>query len=354
MISDIESSRNMKRLYINSAHIKNPIIDLSILTQSNWPLNYSENQSISDLIFKIKKNHVNNMSGIENELSSFEIFYKNNFKGKILNLNLFYGSMEVNALFNNRLYCIQMSTIQGLIVSMLNNREEITISMIKFLMNGEINKKITNNLKNNEKRNTTNQVRKNPFVDILASSSKTGLLLPKNPIFSKDNESFIDKSLKEIIANEKINTELDKIPLSSLLSHIIPLAKIGLIEYNQDSQVVKINRGFYYSSNKIMLGVAKAKTNIKVEESNNQSIVENSKDIDILNHRKNLIDSHIIRIMKQKQRVFFEELCNIITDSLSNIFIPDKTIIKQRIENLTDRQFIKRADDNYNIYIYIA
>ena len=39
-----------------------------------------------------------------------------------------------------------------------------------------------------------------------------------------------------------------------------------------------------------------------------QSVIENNKDIDILNHKKNLIDSLIIRIMKQKQRIFFEAM----------------------------------------------
>ena len=45
----------------------------------------------------------------------------------------------------------------------------------------------------------------------------------------------------------KIKFELEKIAISSLLTHIIPLVKIGLIAYNQESQVIKINREFYYS-----------------------------------------------------------------------------------------------------------
>ena len=50
----------------------------------------------------------------------------------------------------------------------------------------------------------------------------------------------------------------------------------------------------------------------------------------------------------------FDELKNNVTVEVKNYFIPDVVLLKQRLENLIDRNFIERDVNNPDTYIYIA
>ena len=89
----------------------------------------------------------------------------------------------------------------------------------------------------------------------------------------------------------------------------------------------------------------------KIQKENNNE----SKEIShfLLEDRKYQIDASIIHNLKLYQKLDFNELKKYVTQSLSNYFAPEDNIIKARLDNLIDRNFIERDKDNNDIYIYI-
>jgi len=142
-------------------------------------------------------------------------------------------------------------------------------------------------------------------------------------------------------------------------SHISPLIKSGLLllddkkweKKGQDiqndldltmSSTVSINMNFYSKHTKIKYNLAK----------NNEKIITSHKPDAIEAERKYLIEASIIRIMKNKKSIEHNELTNEVIKSLNSSFLPHLLMIKQRIESLIERQYLKRSEKNYNFYIY--
>jgi hypothetical protein len=73
----------------------------------------------------------------------------------------------------------------------------------------------------------------------------------------------------------------------------------------------------------------------------------------IVTQRKNIIQSIIIRMMKSRKSMdhnsLYEEVCKNCT-----LFVPDKKFIKSEIESLIEREYIKRCENDPNMYIYIS
>lgn len=65
------------------------------------------------------------------------------------------------------------------------------------------------------------------------------------------------------------------------------------------------------------------------------------------------IDSVIVRIMKARKTLEHQDL---ISNVLSQIvlFRADARLVKKRIENLIEREYLKRDDENPNLYTYLA
>jgi hypothetical protein len=80
--------------------------------------------------------------------------------------------------------------------------------------------------------------------------------------------------------------------------------------------------------------------------------VQKQEDSIILN-RSHIIDSTIVRIMKTRRRLSHSQL---LVDTVSHIklFEPEVSLIKTRIEDLMNRDFIERESHDMNTYVYIA
>ena len=74
----------------------------------------------------------------------------------------------------------------------------------------------------------------------------------------------------------------------------------------------------------------------------------------ILEDRKYQIDASIIHVLKKYRKLSFDDLKNKVTLEVKNYFIPEITLLKQRLDNLIDRNFIERDQNNLDTYIYIA
>jgi cullin 3 len=56
--------------------------------------------------------------------------------------------------------------------------------------------------------------------------------------------------------------------------------------------------------------------------------------------------------MKSKREIPHNELISEVLNNITNLFLPDINAIKQRIESLIERGYVKRSPNDYNNYIY--
>jgi cullin 3 len=58
--------------------------------------------------------------------------------------------------------------------------------------------------------------------------------------------------------------------------------------------------------------------------------------------------------MKARKRLHHNQLVEETIKQLSSRFTPDLTEIKKRIENLIDREFLTRTEEDHHLYDYLA
>ena len=62
----------------------------------------------------------------------------------------------------------------------------------------------------------------------------------------------------------------------------------------------------------------------------------------------------IVKIMKMRKRITNAALQTELVEILKNMFLPSKKMIKEQIEWLIDNKYMKRDEDNINMFIYMA
>ena len=130
-----------------------------------------------------------------------------------------------------------------------------------------------------------------------------------------------------------------------LLKTIQPLLSLKLLNLiDESNSVISLNMNFSNKQSRIVL-------RMKNELGENEKDTETVKNNLIKNQRKYIIESTIVRIMKGKQKIIHVDLINEVIISLKDNFLPDIQMIKNRIESLIERGYIKRED---NSYIYIS
>jgi cullin 4 len=95
------------------------------------------------------------------------------------------------------------------------------------------------------------------------------------------------------------------------------------------------------------LGILIANAPIKVEESK-------ATDDKIQEDRGYLLDAAIVRIMKGRKRLTNQMLITETVVAVKGHFQPDVRQIKKQLDSLTDREYIRRDDDNKDVYHYVA
>ena len=70
--------------------------------------------------------------------------------------------------------------------------------------------------------------------------------------------------------------------------------------------------------------------------------------------RKHLIEAALVRVMKSKRQLGLQELVLELTKLFGSRFVPSGQMIKDRIDNLVDREYIARDNDDINMYYYVA
>jgi cullin 3 len=70
--------------------------------------------------------------------------------------------------------------------------------------------------------------------------------------------------------------------------------------------------------------------------------------------RKHLIEAAIVRVMKTRRQLDHNGLLIEVGKILNHRFTPSVQMIKSRIENLIDREFIAKDNDDVKLYYYVA
>lgn len=73
-------------------------------------------------------------------------------------------------------------------------------------------------------------------------------------------------------------------------------------------------------------------------------------DVDI--ERRNIIDAVVVRIMKARKTEKHNQLLEDVMRQIT-LFLPQPQMIKQRIESLIEREYLKRDDADRSKYIYL-
>ncbi|KAI0700482.1 Cullin-domain-containing protein [Cytidiella melzeri] len=70
--------------------------------------------------------------------------------------------------------------------------------------------------------------------------------------------------------------------------------------------------------------------------------------------RKYALDAAIVRIMKGKKQLPYEQLKTATIDAVKQHFKPDVAMIKQRVDNLVEQDYLRRDDDDMTLLVYVA
>jgi len=62
----------------------------------------------------------------------------------------------------------------------------------------------------------------------------------------------------------------------------------------------------------------------------------------------------IVKIMKMRKRMINAALQTELVEILKNMFIPPKKMIKEQIEWLIEHRYMKRDEDDRNLFVYLA
>ena len=70
--------------------------------------------------------------------------------------------------------------------------------------------------------------------------------------------------------------------------------------------------------------------------------------------RKYALDAAIVRIMKGKKKLPYEQLKTATIEAVSKHFHPEVSMIKARIDGLVEQEYLRRDDDDMGVLHYVA
>lgn len=70
--------------------------------------------------------------------------------------------------------------------------------------------------------------------------------------------------------------------------------------------------------------------------------------------RKHYLDAAIVRLMKARKEMSYEQLKVATIDAVKGHFVPQVDTIKKRIDSLVEMEYLERSKEDRNKYKYIA
>lgn len=114
----------------------------------------------------------------------------------------------------------------------------------------------------------------------------------------------------------------------------------------QSTDLYTLNNGFKHQMYKIKVPIAHAKENKNMEKADITDKVDED--------RRHIVEATIVKIMKARRKIEHNALITEATKILSQKFNPDPIMIKKRIEQLIEREYMERDSEDRRFYKYIA
>ncbi|EGV63266.1 hypothetical protein PSN45_004463 [Yamadazyma tenuis] len=199
------------------------------------------------------------------------------------------------------------------------------------------------------------------------------VLLLFGPSYSLDSDSEVNSEDFNPFKDKKKLTykeieELTGIPEVELKRHLQSIAvasrsrlltKTPMSKDVNDNDIFELNEKFKSPSTKVKVLTVSASSSTNTAGGDGRlrkSRDEELEDIEssIAEGRKHEINAATVRILKSRQSIYHNELVTEIIRQLQGRFLPNNSQIKRHLEDLIEKEYLKRDDNNRNLYHYIA
>ena len=65
------------------------------------------------------------------------------------------------------------------------------------------------------------------------------------------------------------------------------------------------------------------------------------------------VEACVIRVMKQSKILDLDELMGDVLDILSNRFVPEKRMLREAIERLIEKEYLRKREGKENVFEYV-
>ncbi|ULU08575.1 hypothetical protein L3Y34_019641 [Caenorhabditis briggsae] len=160
----------------------------------------------------------------------------------------------------------------------------------------------------------------------------------------------LEYSAEKIQEATGLDTKTTQMVLGSLVKNQV--LKIKGAEDVKDADKVPMNAHLVlnmgYSNKKVRVDLSKM--TMAVQTAKDQESVQKSMEED----RKNIIQAAIVRIMKTRKQCSHQKLMVELIEQLSTRFKPKVELIKKCIGSLIEKEYLKRNEDQRDLYDYLA
>eukprot|EP00823_Brevimastigomonas_motovehiculus_P006923 TRINITY_DN5949_c0_g1_i1.p1 TRINITY_DN5949_c0_g1~~TRINITY_DN5949_c0_g1_i1.p1 ORF type:complete len:757 (+),score=176.94 TRINITY_DN5949_c0_g1_i1:117-2387(+) len=174
-------------------------------------------------------------------------------------------------------------------------------------------------------------------VDLVMTPIQAIILLA----FNKQNEYRI----ADLIQATGMSEESMKKQLRCLVGTNCKILVKRPSEGYDSKHIIGVNQSFTSAQRRIRVPAAVTKTTQKERDKTAETVQED---------RKYAIEACIVRIMKARKTLTHQQLMAEVTSQLMQLFRPDPKIIKRRIEDLIQREYLERDEQKNNVYRYLA
>ncbi|CAD8206715.1 unnamed protein product [Paramecium octaurelia] len=168
-------------------------------------------------------------------------------------------------------------------------------------------------------------------------------------LFNKENQL----TIQQIQERTKINiVDLENSLIPFICNKVLQRQKEDLDEFSDKNEIIKLNFDFNNKQKKLkLLPNAKMQPKRQLRKAGELTQEEREQEEQLIKQREFVVDSQLVRTMKSKKSVTHSDLIAQCAQIIT-IFKPDTKFIKKRIENLIDREYIKRDERDCNLYHY--
>ncbi|KAI9995988.1 hypothetical protein PInf_013166 [Phytophthora infestans] len=150
---------------------------------------------------------------------------------------------------------------------------------------------------------------------------------------------------KEI--NRSDIVQLTNIPEQDCTHHLASLVKAKILTSNGDTANPRYEINFGFSSRKLRIS---AVPNSPVESPK----VAKTPTREVEEDRKMSLQAAIVRVLKTRRDIRQAQLVHEVAEMLVNQFVPTTTAIKQNVENLIQKEYLRRHEEDKTRFLYVA